>query len=141
MHRIPPLLPLLLLLLLTVASAQEDAGQHAGADTLVNFEVQMQETAERLGLDDAQRAELEPVLRAHFDEVRTLLGEYGLDRRPTRPPGHRQLMELANELEPLREQIDRDLQAVLSEDQMAEYRQLQKERRTRMRTRIRRGIY
>jgi hypothetical protein len=101
------------------------------------FETQFQEMDERLELTDAQREELRPILESHFHEAQAVLEKHGLDKRQTSSPGPRKLMALRSDMQPLNEQTDRRVGAVLSDEQMDEYRDIQEERRARMRARLR----
>jgi hypothetical protein len=130
MNRIALLLTLTLFGLPSTAVSQEDP-----AGTAV-FEKRMLETATRLDLSDAQRAELEPLLLDQFEETRRLLERHGLDEPSANRPNRRQMLALARDLKPLRERTDREVAAILSEEQMTEFRKIQEERRDQMRARF-----
>lgn len=130
MNRIALTLLLALLGLPTNAVSQQDQVE------LADFQKQMLETAARLDLSEAQRAELEPILRARFQETERLLEKHGFDHRSGNPPGRRQLLALSRDLRPLREQTDREIEAILSKEQMSEYHDLQEERRAQMRAQL-----
>ena len=130
MNRIALTLVLALLCLPTTAVSQQDQVE------LADFQKQMQETAARLDLSEAQRAELEPILRARFQETERLLEQHGFDHRSGNPPGRRQLLALSRDLRPLREQTDREVEAILSKEQMSEYHDIQEEQRAQMRAQL-----
>lgn len=130
MNRIALLLMLTLFGLPSTAVSQEDP-----AGTAV-FEERMLETAARLDLSDAQRAELEPLLLDQFEETHRLLERHGLDESSATRPNRRQTLALARDLKPLRERTDREVAAIFLEEQMTEFRVIQEERRDQMRARF-----
>ena len=130
MYRIALTFLLALLGLPATAVSQQDQVE------LADFQKQMQETAARLDLSEAQRAELEPILRASFQETERLLEQHGIDHRSGNPPDRRQLLALSRDLRPLREQTDREVEAILSKEQMSEYHDIQEERRAQMRAQL-----
>lgn len=131
MKRIAVLLLLSLLALPSAALCRE------GPANGVDFEAQLQQTAERLALSDEQLAELTPILRAHFDGTQALLKRHRLDRNSAAPLDRRTLLAFSNELNALREVTEPQLAAILSAEQMAAYRKHQEEQRARMRAQLR----
>jgi hypothetical protein len=103
----------------------------------VDFQAQLQQTAERLELSDTQLAELTPILRTQFDETRALLERYGLDRYSAARLDRRKLLAFSSELNALREATEPQIAAILSKEQMAAYRKIQDEQRARMRAQFR----
>ncbi|MEM9301712.1 MAG: hypothetical protein AAGE01_06355 [Pseudomonadota bacterium] len=131
MHRFALLLLPLLLGLPIVAGAQ------TGTANTEAFQARMAENAARLNLTDEQRADLEPILRANFEETRALLQKHGLGQGATERPGLRQMRALQKDMKPVRERTDRQVAEILSDEQMAEFRLIQDERREQMRAEIR----
>jgi len=123
-------------LMLTVLGLPSTAVSQGDPAEFVVFQEQMLETATRLDLSEAQRAELEPLLLDHFEETERLLEKHGFDHRSGKPPGRRQLLALSRDLRPLREQTDREVEAILSKEQMSEYHDIQEERRAQMRSQL-----
>ena len=126
------------LIILSLVGFPAWAIAQADSAGIAEFQDQMHQMAERLDLTESQRAELEPILQAQFEQTRALLERHGLDRRPASPPGRRQLLALSRDLRPLRERTDRQVEAILSDEQMTEYRDIQRERRDRMRAEFKR---
>ena len=106
---------------------------HSDSEDIATFSEQVQKIAQRLDLSEQQRAQLEPVLEAHFAETQALLEQHGLKQRPDELLGRRQLLALSRAIRPLRERTDRQVEAILTSGQMAEYQHIQRQRRARMR--------
>jgi Spy/CpxP family protein refolding chaperone len=123
-------------LMLTVLGLPSTAVSQGDPAEFSVFQEQMLETATRLDLSEAQRAELEPLLLDHFEKTRRLLERHGLDEPYESRPGRRQMLALSRDLRPLRERMDREVAAILSEEQMTEFREIQEERRDQMRARF-----
>lgn len=104
---------------------------------VVDFQTQLQQTAEQLALSDEQLAELTPVLRTQFDETQALLKRHRLDRNSAAPLDRRTLLAFSTELNALREATEPQVAAILTEAQMAAYRKNQDEQRARMRAQFR----
>lgn len=104
---------------------------------VVDFQAQLQRTAERLELSEAQLAELTPILRAQFDETQALLKRHRLDRNSAAPLDRRTLLAFSSQLNALREATEPQIAAILSEEQMVAYSKIQDEQRARMRAQFR----
>jgi len=102
------------------------------------FQRQFEEMIERLDLAESQRAELEPMLRAHFLELQALLEAHGLDRSRSHRPDRRALLAFRGDAQALNQRTDAQVEAILSPAQMEIYRDIQDERRARLRAQLRR---
>ena len=112
------------------AQAQEDRGEA--------FRASFAQAQERLNLTDEQLAQVEPIMQARFDASRAVMEKYGFSPGSSGQGGAslRQMRAMSKELQPIREQAEQGLAEVLSKDQMKEYREIQDERRARMRSEI-----
>lgn len=132
----------LITILMTLALSGGAAAQERQFDPerLEQLRAQMQETRERLGLSDEQMGQVGPILRAGLVAQMQVLREYGFDPRSGGRGGlaPRQLRQLADDLDEVREETVEELAAVLSEEQLEEYREIVEERRQANRERLRR---
>jgi len=102
------------------------------------FQRQFEDMVERLVLTEPQRTELEPILRGHFLELQTLLEKHDLDRRRSNRPDRRALLAFRSDAQALNETTDAQVEAILSPVQIETYRDIQDERRARLRAQLRR---
>ena len=101
------------------------------------IEDQFEAMAERLALTDDQRVALEPILQAQFADTRSILESHGLDQQTENPASRQERRALFRELRQRNQQTQAQVAEILSEEQMVAYRELQAERRARMRERFR----
>lgn len=110
-------------------------------EQIEQIRARMQETRERLNLTDEQIEEVAPILRAGFEAQMEVLEEHGIDIRNRSGERNRlrfrQLRRLRGDLDDVRERTVEELSAVLSEEQIEVYKEIQEERRQAMRARLR----
>ena len=98
--------------------------------------------SQRLQLTEEQRVLVEPILMAQFEHSRAIMGKYGFS--PENNNGEkldmRKMKAMSKELQPIRKQAEQELSAVLTDQQMTEYRDIQEENRARMRREIQRRM-
>ena len=100
------------------------------------------EARARLKLTDEQIERIRPILRARIRSQAKVLEKHGIDigdrsgERGSRL-GLRQLRQLGRDLDRIREQTAKDLVEVLTDAQIQEYKQIQKERKQALRKRLR----
>jgi hypothetical protein len=98
--------------------------------------------SQRLQLTEEQRVLVEPILMAQFEHSRAIMEKYGFS--PENNSGEkldmRKMKAMSKELQPIRKQAERELSAVLTDQQMTEYRDIQEENRARMRREIQRRM-
>ena len=99
------------------------------------------ETKARLDLTDEQVEKVTPILQSSFESRRAILLEYGIDIESRKPPaqklGFRKARTLGKELDNVRASTLRELDDILSEEQLSEYVAMQNERKNKMRERLR----
>lgn len=102
---------------------------------------QIEQTKEQLQLSDAQTAAVEEILVNAMTERFAVMQKYGIN--PTDPnfkrPGRKTARKLRSEMQGLDEELKNQLANHLTPDQMATWETLEKERRDRMRKRLRSG--
>jgi hypothetical protein len=113
----------------------------AEEDRAAMAQEQMQQTIERLELTNEQVEQVKPVLKKAASEQQKILSSYGMDpqsrQNSTRKPGMRQMMAMRNEMQDVRENTMRELDPILSDEQLEEFKQIQEERQAAMRERMR----
>jgi uncharacterized coiled-coil protein SlyX len=99
------------------------------------------ETKARLDLTDEQVEQVTPILQSSFESRRAILLEYGIDIESRKPPaqklGFRKARTLGKELDSVRASTLRELDDILTEEQLSEYVAMQNERKNKMRERLR----
>ncbi len=97
----------------------------------------LEEARARLNLTDKQVDQVRPILRAGFDAMLEVLEEHGIDignrSGSGRRLGFRQLRRLQRDLNAVAEQTIEDLGAVLNDEQIEIYKEIQEENREAMR--------
>lgn len=101
------------------------------------LEQYLEQVRARLNLTEAQRAQLEPVLRRSFEERAEIMQRYGVGGDNSQRPGLRQARAMKSELEEARKKSDPEIEKILDDRQMAEYRKIQEEMRDQIRQRMR----
>ena len=99
------------------------------------IEQRLDEIRTRLELTPEQEAKLQPILRASFEKRMALLKDSGLTEDGQRPD-RRQMRALRDEMNRLRKDTEAQVDTVLDERQMAEFRQVQDEMREQVRERV-----
>lgn len=87
--------------------------------------------SEKLGLSDAQKTKVEPILKDSFEKRRAVLRQYQGQR------SLRALRSLRRELEPIQKQTDSQLKSVLTKPQMKELEKLRAELKKNLRETLR----
>lgn len=107
------------------AYAQRPMGTREGAQ---NLEEQFDRIKERLALSEQQAEEIRPILEESRDKIQALREKYQEQSRS------RSSMEAFRaEMEDLRTETDESLASVLTDAQLEEYRNMQGERREKLR--------
>ena len=98
--------------------------------------------SQRLQLTEEQQVLVEPILMAHFEDSRAIMESYGFSPKGAsgKKLDMRKMKAMSEELQPIRTQAERELSAVLTDQQMNEYRDIQDENRARMRREIQRRM-
>lgn len=124
-----------------MASLTTSLAQQVDSDQIAEFEARIGQTKQRLNLTDEQVAKIKPVLISRAEASMLVLEENGIDltvpREQRERPGFRQMQAIAKELLAIREESAEEMAEILSEEQMQEYRKIQKESRAKLRERIR----
>lgn len=132
--RVRTLVATIMLILTPLTYAQETP-----ADGLMQ---RLSETRLRLNLSDNQVEQLKPVVESSVSTQRVILEKYGIDisgsaENSGSRVGLRDARKLGNELESVRADTLSKLEPILSDEQLAEYKVIQAERRDAIRQRIR----
>jgi hypothetical protein len=102
---------------------------------------QMQSTFERLELTDEQIEQVKPVLQESASAQRAILSSYGMDpqsrQNSATKPGLRQMRAMRSEMDAVRETTLSELAPILSDEQLEEFKRIQKERQAEMKERMR----
>ena len=120
----------------TIAIAQQPS-DHAQA-----MDDQLAMMSQRLQLTEEQQVLVEPILMAHFEDSRAIMESYGFSPKGAsgKKLDMRKMKAMSEELQPIRTQAERELSAVLTDEQMTEYREIQDENRAKMRGEIQRRM-
>jgi len=118
---------------LPAAQAQEDRA--------AQFEERLAETKARLNLSDEQVEQLTPIFWSGFEAQMAVLEKHGIDLQNMDPDsqkklGFRDARILRKEMEAVRDDMSDEVEKILSEEQFAEYKEIQAERREKMRETI-----
>lgn len=117
--------------------------QQADSDRLAELEARIEQTRKRLNLTDEQIVRIEPILESNFEATMLVLENHGIEFDPDVPreqrerPGFRKMRAISRDLQAVREETAAEMAEVLTDEQMAEYRKIQEERRAELRERIR----
>lgn len=131
--RFSSVLTLLLLLLAAPLYAQIAAPSEEARERM---RAQIEESLERLHLTDAQRETVRPILEESFAQRLAVLEKHGIDlenQDANDRPGFRTMRKLGKDMDNVRKDTEKQLQAVLTADQMNLWKELEEERRARMR--------
>ena len=114
----------------------------AGADEpdLSQFEARLGEVKARLALTEDQAAQIKPILEAHLKAQLALLNKHGIDlgsHEDRRRLGFRKRRALRKDLDSNRAATVARLANILSAAQLAEFENIQAERRKRLRKQLR----
>ena len=100
----------------------------------------LEETKVRLNLTDDQFVGIEPILTEDLAQKNQVLLEHGINlesgERPTGGMNIRKARALANDMDSVREKTIEKLSVYLSDEQIQEYKKIQKENKEKMRERI-----
>jgi hypothetical protein len=112
-------------------------------DRAARFEQRMEETKARLNLSEEQLDQMAPLLEESMEAQRRILSSYGIDlERRSGSAGRlglRQARAMRQELETVRVDMLNELEAILNDEQLDEFKRMQQERKAEMRDRIRGG--
>ena len=126
----------------TPAGAQEPQAN----ERMAELQQRLDEARERLMLDDEQIEQLLPVLRENFDSTRAVLERHGINLQNLVESGSnrrrlnlRQLRALGGDLDEVREAMFTKIEELgfLSDEQFAEFKEIQEEQRAALRERLR----
>jgi hypothetical protein len=113
----------------------------ADDDRAAMAQEQMQQTFERLELTDEQIEQVKPVLEASVASMQEILLSYGMDpesrQGSAEKPGFRKMRAMRKEMHAVRENTLAELELVLSDEQLEEFKRIQGERQAEMRERMR----
>jgi len=142
--RLSHLLTLVLLLLTPPLYAQDTASDEEAKteEASERLRAQMAEIEERLQLTDEQKEEVRPILVETHNQRQAVLAKHGIDlddMESSDRPGRRTLRKMRGDMKDVNENASKQLQEILSEDQMDVWDEMQEERRTEMRKRLRGG--
>ena len=127
-----------MLILLTIQPAWADSDEDA------QREQRLAEVQARLNLTDDQLGQIRPVLQDAAEAQRSVLRRYGIDLEAAGGPkpklGMRDGRKLRGDLQKVKSDTRKQLEGILTKQQLKEFEKLQQERSEEMRKRIRGGL-
>jgi hypothetical protein len=111
--------------------------RHLTEEQRAQVEQRLADVRARLDLTPEQESQLQPILRGSFEKRIALLNAHGLTREGGRQPSVRQLRSLREDMDQLRKETESQVDAVLDDRQMSEFRRIQDEMRNEFRERVR----
>ncbi len=124
---------------LPAAAAQAQEGRPE------QLEERVAEARERLDLTDEQVEQIQPIIESGMQATRAVLEENGIDLEARtasgsqRRLGLRQKRAIGRELGEISAEVREQMSEFLTDEQLAEYKKIQEERRAEMRERVRAG--
>lgn len=111
-------------------------------DRLAKAKQQVEQIKTRLNLTDKQKEQVTPIFETNMSKRQTILSDYGIDLdsyeiKSGEKLGFRKARKLKSEMEELREQTLTELEKVLTDEQLAEYEEIQEEIASKIRSRVR----
>lgn len=101
----------------------------------------LEETKVRLNLTDDQIVSIKPILIDDLAQKNQVLLKHGIDlesgKRPAGGMNFREARALANDMDSVREKTFEKLSVYLNDEQLEEYKKIQKENKEKIRERIR----
>ena len=103
-----------------------------------DLEQQIADIKERLALTDSQSEQIKPIIENSLATRREILKKYGIDPASGDRQNFKKLSfgdkrKLRGELKDAKIATDKKLEAILSDEQMDEYEEIQKERKEKLR--------
>jgi F0F1-type ATP synthase membrane subunit b/b' len=115
----------------------------ADGDRAAQIEQRMEEAKARLNLSEEQLDQMAPVLEKSMEKRQAIFSNYGIDLESGngsgRRLGFRQARAMKQELEAVRAETLNELDGILNDEQLDEFKRMQEERKGEMRERIRGG--
>jgi len=96
----------------------------------------------RLNLTDEQTEQVKPIFLDHIEKRLGVLKKYGINRESQsydKKMGFRELRAIKKEMDEINKQAENQIAAVLSKEQIDEYKRIQVEQRIEMRARLKNG--
>lgn len=115
------------------------ADESAQTDKAAALEQRMEEARTRLALTDEQVEAVTPILEESWKKQAEILDKHGINldaeqaEGDRKRPGLRKLRSLRGDMDAVREALLEDLSEVLDDEQIAEFKKMQDERRAEMR--------
>jgi hypothetical protein len=129
------LLGLMIALALQPTQAEEDRE--------ARFEERVAEAQARLDLSDEQLEQFKPIMQSAAEAQRSILAKYGIDLEAEggqqNKLGMREARKLRSEMQKVRNNTLEQLNDVLTDEQLDEFKKIQEERKQEMRERIQGG--
>ncbi len=125
---------------LVLMAAPLHAQTTASSDELsARVQSQVEDSLERLALTDDQREPVRLILEATFADRLAVMERHGVDPAQLQAgnrPGYRTMRRMSKDIDRVRKATERQLQEVLTEDQMDVWSTMEDERRARMRAQL-----
>lgn len=119
------------------AGAAEPAEPSLSEEQQARVETRIEEVRRRLELSDEQRAEVESLLRRDFERRVEVLQRHGMTRESDQRPSRQAMRAARRDLQAVREETDAQLERILDDRQLEEYRNIRQEAQEDMRERLR----
>lgn len=134
-QRIATLMMVLILPVIVPAAAQE-----LDPDRRAEIESRIEQAKERLNLTEEQVEQIKPIIKSSFEASMEILESHGIDlsipQEERERPSFGELRALNKDMQKVRTESTAQMAEVLSDEQMAEFRKMQEERREQMRAEI-----
>lgn len=125
-----------------IAQTQPQSEPQLSDEQIAQLEQRIADTQARLNLSEQQKEQVRPILKTGAQARRQVLEKHGIDLSAAGAGnqgrmGFREMRSLRSDMEAVREETNRELATVLSDEQFAEWQAIQEERRAEFRERMR----
>lgn len=130
----------LLLVAPAIPAAGDDDGQRPlSEEQQARLEARMAEIRSRLGLSEEQQAQLAPIVRKSFERRAAVMRQHGLTGEPGQRLGRSETRALMRDLKAVRVETEAEVDQILDDRQMEEFRKIREEARDGARERLRKA--
>ncbi len=106
-------------------------------DQIEQFSRQLNDIRQRLNLTEEQEQAIKPIVKERAEQQRDLLKTYGFEKGKSKPElSFSQKRSLGKKMKAIKKDSNNKVSKVLSDEQMKEYKKIQKENRARFKERL-----
>lgn len=105
-----------------------------------DFQAKIEQTKQRLNLSEEQEKKLVPIIEKSMEQRKALFDKHGIERPKNgekKRPSFSQMMALKEDMDKLNADTRAQLSSVLNDEQLAQWDEIQKENKDKMRKRMR----